>query len=43
MSQPEPCGDAPSFWGGTPDDPGFAFLRCEAYRVELAGYPIFWE
>lgn len=42
-SLPEPYGYDPSFWGGTPDLPAFALLRCEAWQVELAGYPKLWE
>ena len=42
-SEPEPYGFDPSIWGGTPDDPGFALVRLEPWRIELAGYPTLWN
>lgn len=43
VSEPEPYGFDPSFWGGTPDDPGFALIRLEPWRIELGGYPTLWN
>ena len=43
VSEPEPYGFDPAFWGGTPDDPAFALIRFEPWRIELAGYPTLWN
>ena len=43
LSHPEPYGFDPAFWGGTPDDPGFALIRLEPWQIELAGYPTLWN
>jgi uncharacterized pyridoxamine 5'-phosphate oxidase family protein len=42
-STPEPYGFDPSFWGGTPDNPGFALVRLDPWQIELAGYPTLWD
>ena len=42
-SHPEPYGFDPSFWGGTPEEPGFALVRLDPWQIELAGYPTLWN
>lgn len=42
-SFPEPYGFDASFYGGTPEEPGFALIRLDPWRIELAGYPENWE